>query len=205
MRSFWNEPFLWIHLAGLAAVPIALEVVLLGLSIGDPMLPVWLELLLVATVGIVPVVWMQLTRPFYIFSVLILALKPEKLTVPQLRFLNLFKTKTNKLVTIAGAVLMVWVLWQIYKFAPVATGVAPLSPGWHLAGLFGAAVAFLVSNLFLQVPLSVAQVLFTSESEFAATEPYSIEKIPQEFTVPGFKVNRILPLEGEEIQATEKK
>lgn len=194
MRSFWNEPFLWIHLAGLAALPLALEFVLLGLSIGDPMLPVWLELLLVATIGIVPVVWMQLTRPFDIFSVLILALKPEKLTVPQRRLLNLFKTKTNKLLTIAAAVFMVWVLWQIYKIAPLAAAVAPLSPGWHLAGLLGAAVVFLVSNLFLQVPLSVAQVLLTSESEFAATEPYSLEKIPQDFTIPGIKVNKILPI-----------
>lgn len=197
MRSFWNEPFLWIHFAGLAALPLSLEFVWLGLSVGDPMLPVWLEVLLVAAVGIVPVVWMQLTRPFDIFSILILALKPDKLTVEQRRLLNLFKTKTNKLLTIAAAVFMVWVLWQIYKMAPVATAVAPLSSGWHLAGLFGAAVVFLVSNLFLQVPLSVAQVLLTSEAEFAATEPYSLEKIPQDFTIPGIKVNQILPIAAE--------
>ena len=198
MRSFWNEPFLWIHFAGLAALPLSLELVWLALSVGDPMLPVWLELLLVAAVGIVPVVWMQLTRPFDIFSVLILAIKPEKLTIEQLRLLHLFKTKTSKVISIAAAFFMFWVLWQIYKMAPVAAAVAPLSPGWHMAGLLGAAVVFLVSNLFLQVPLSVAQVLLTSESEFAATEPYSLEKIPQDFTIPGIKVNKILPIALEE-------
>lgn len=80
MRFFWNEPFLWIHLTGLAAVPITLELVWLGLAVGAPLLPVWLELLLVAVIGIVPVVGMQLTRPFDVFSLLIFAIAPAHLT-----------------------------------------------------------------------------------------------------------------------------
>jgi hypothetical protein len=120
MRSFWTEPFLWIHLAGIAALPLALELVWLGLAVGDPILPVWLELLLLAAVGILPVLWMQLTRPFDIFSLLVLAMKPEQLTQQQRRILSLFKTKANPLLTIAGAVFMLWVLWQIYRVAPVA-------------------------------------------------------------------------------------
>ena len=194
MRSFWTEPFLWIHLAGIAALPLALELVWLGLAVGDPILPVWLELLLLAAVGILPVLWMQLTRPFDIFSILILAMKPEQLTQEQRRLLSLFKTKTNSVVTIAAAVFMLWVLWQIYRVAPVAATVAPLAPRWRIVGLLWAGLAFLVSNLFLQVPLSVAQVLLTSESEFAATEPYPVEKTPQDFTIPGVRVNQILPL-----------
>jgi len=51
MRSFWTEPFLWIHLAGIAALPLALELVWLGLAVGDPILPVWLELVLVIATG----------------------------------------------------------------------------------------------------------------------------------------------------------
>jgi hypothetical protein len=78
--------------------------------------------------------------------------------------------------------------------APVAATVAPLAPRWRIVGLLWAGLAFLVSNLFLQVPLSVAQVLLTSESEFAATEPYPVEKMPQDFTIPGVRVNQILPL-----------
>ncbi len=194
MRSFWTEPFLWIHLAGIAALPLALELVWLGLAVGDPILPIWLELLLLATVGILPVLWMQLTRPFDIFSILILAMKPEQLTQEQRRLLSLFKTKTNSVVTIAAAVFMLWVLWQIYRVAPIAATVAPFAPRWRILGLLWAGLAFLVSNLFLQVPLSVAQVLLTSESEFAATEPYPVEKMPQDFTIPGVRVNQILPL-----------
>ncbi len=194
MRSFWAEPFLWIHLAGLAALPLTLELVWLGLAVGDPVLPVWLELILVAGVGIVPVLWMQLTRPFDIFSILVLAMKPERLTQEQRRLLSLFKTKTNPLLTIAATVFLLWVLWQIYRVAPIAAAVVPLPPGWRVVGLLAAGLGFLASNLFLQVPLSVALVLLSSEAEFAATEPYPIEKIPQSFTVPGVQVNQILPV-----------
>ena len=202
MRSFWTEPFLWIHLAGLAALPLCLELVWLGLAVGDPILPVWLEFLLVAAIGIVPVLWMQLTRPFDIFSLLVLAMKPEQLAEQQRRILSLFKTKTNPLLTIVGAVFMLWVLWQIYRVAPVAAAIAPLAPGWRLAGLLGASLAFLASNLFLQVPLSVAQVLLTSESEFSSTEPYPVEKTLQDFTLPGVRVNQILPIRVTESAVT---
>ncbi len=202
MRSFWTEPFLWIHLTGLAALPITLELVWLGLAVGDPLLPVWLEILFVAALGIVPVLWMQLTRPFDIFSLLVLALKPDQLTEQQRRLLSLFKLKTNPVLTIAGSVFMIWILWQIYRVAPMAATVAPFAPGWRIAGLLWAGLAFLLSNLFLQVPLSVAQVLLTGESEFAATEPYSVEKISQDFTLPGVRVNKILPLAATESAMT---
>ena len=55
-------------------------------------------------------------------------------------------------------------------------------------------VALLASNLFLQVPLAVAQVLLTRDSEFATTEPYPVENVHQDFTMPGIKVNQILPV-----------
>ncbi len=202
MRSFWTEPFLWIHLTGIAALPLTLEFVWIGLAVGDPILPIWLELLLVAAIGIGPVLWMQLTRPFDIFSLLILAMKPEQLTDEQRRILSLFKTKTNSVLTITAAVFMLWVLWQIYRVAPVAAAVVPLAPGWRFAGLIGAGLAFLASNLFFQVPLSVAQVLLTSEAEWAATVPYASEKVPQDFTLPGVRVNKILPLEAAESTST---
>ncbi len=198
MRSFWTEPFLWIHLAGLAALPLTLEVVWLGLAIGTPLLPAWFEFLLVAVVGIAPVLWMQLTRPFDIFSILVVAMKPEQLTQAQRKILRLLRTKTNPVVAIAGAILLVVILWQIYRVAPVATPVAPLPPQWHLIGLLGASIAFLASHLFLQVPLSVAQVLFASESDFAATEPYPVENVSKDFTIPGVRVNKILPLSASE-------
>ncbi|HEY9604261.1 MAG TPA: low-complexity tail membrane protein [Allocoleopsis sp.] len=196
MRSFWTEPFLWIHLAGLAALPITLELVWLGLAVGDPVLPVWLEFFFVGAIGVIPVLWMQLTRPFDIFSILVIALNPAQLTEQQRRLLQLFKTKTNRAFTLAGGIFMLWLLWQIYRVAPIASAVSPLGSGWRLVGLLGAAFAFLASNLFLQVPLAVAQVLLTRDSEFAATAPYPVENVHQDFTMPGFQVNQILPIKS---------
>lgn len=193
MRSFWSEPFLWIHLAGLAAVPLCLELCWLGLAVGYPVFPVWLEFVLVAGIGIAPVLLMQLTRPFYIFSILAVAMKPEQLTPQQCSILSLFKTPINRLLAGFVAVFMLWVLWQIYQVAPVAAAVAPFPSTWRLAGLLLAGVGFFASNLFLQVPVSVLAVLLTSEVAFAGTEPYPLEKIPQEFSIPGLRVNQILP------------
>jgi hypothetical protein len=193
MRSSWSEPFLWIHLAGLAAVPLLLGLCWLCLAIGDPQFPIWVEFLLVAGIGIAPILWMQLTRPFYIFSILVLALKPNQLTSDQQRLLSLFKTPLHQWLASFGAILMLAVLWQIYQVAPVATIVGfPLTS--RLLGLFLAGLAFLASNLFLQVSLSVLLVLLTSEAKLAVTEPFPVVRIFQDFTVPGWQVNQILPI-----------
>ncbi len=200
MRSSWSEPFLWIHLAGLAVVPLLLLLCWLCLAVGDPQFPVWVEFLLVAGIGITPILWMQLTRPFYIFSILVLALKPNQLTSEQQRLLSLFKTPIHQWLASAGAILMLGVLWQIYQLAPVATIVGfPLTS--QLLGLLLAGLAFLASNLFLQVPLSVLLVLLTSEAKLAVTEPFPLVKIFQDFTVPGWQVNRILPIADKKLTA----
>ena len=193
MRSFWSEPFLWIHLSGIAVVPLCLVVCLLGLASGEPLLPVWMEIFLVAAVGIVPVLWMQLMRPFNIFSVLIFALKPEQLTSQQTQILSLFKKTGNKVLAVVGAILLGWVLWQLYSLAPNVAAIARFAPQSRGAGLLQAAIAFLLSNLFLQVPLSVCGVLVTSDSTFSETEAYPREKIHQDFITPGFQVNSIWP------------
>ncbi|MEQ8962842.1 MAG: low-complexity tail membrane protein, partial [Coleofasciculus sp. C2-GNP5-27] len=70
-------------------------------------------------------------------------------------------------------------------------------------GLVVAGLGFLASHLFLQVPLSVVQVLFTSEAEWAGTQPYPVEKIPEKFTVPGFRVKQILPAIAPESSSVE--
>lgn len=194
MRSFWSEPFLWIHLAGLAGVPILLGLCWLGLAVGEPLAPVWLELFLIAVVGIAPVLWMQLFRPFNIFSILLVALKPEQLTTEQRKILSLFKTPQEQLLAVLAPIFLVAILRQIYVAAPIAAPVAPFPPEWRLAGLLLAAAGFLFSNLFLQVPVSVLRVLITSESAFAATEAYPLEQIHQDFTTPGLQVNQIWPL-----------
>ncbi|MEG4427111.1 MULTISPECIES: low-complexity tail membrane protein [unclassified Microcoleus] len=193
MRSFWSDPFLWIHLSGAAALPIFLGVCLLGLAVGSPLLPVWLEIFLVAVAGIVPVLWMQWFRPFYIFSILVVAVKPQNLTSVQQRLLTRFKTKLNQGIALFVAVLLAVILWQLYRLAPLAATVAPFPPSWRWAGLLLAVAAFLASNLFLQVSASVMAVLLTPESEFAATQPHVLEKIRQDFTIAPWQVDRLLP------------
>ncbi|MBC7823386.1 MAG: low-complexity tail membrane protein [Candidatus Parcubacteria bacterium] len=193
MRAFWSDPYLWVHAAGLAALPLCLLVCLLGLAVGDPLLPVWLELGLIAAVGIAPIVWMQWQKPFYIFSLVAIALKPAQLTDDQRRILTLFKTRRSPIWIGLGTLLLLVMLRQIYYVAPISAEVTPFALGLRGLGLVVAAIAFLASNLFLQVPLSVIRVLLTSEQAFAATEPFAVEQIPQAFSVLGLRVNQILP------------
>lgn len=197
MYSFRSEPILWIHVAGLAAVPIFLELCLLGLAVGTPLLPVWVELFLIATIGVVPVLWMQLNRPFYVFAVLAIALKQEQLTKQQRQILSLINTRLNRILAVLSALFLIGVLWRLYYVAPLAATVAPFSSEWRGLGLLIAGLAFLASNLFLQIPVSVARVFVTSDAEFAATQPYPVEKIMPDFTILGLQVNQILPLLGD--------
>lgn len=193
MRSFWSERFLWIHLAGLAVLPISLELCVLGLAVSDLILPVWLELLLVGSIGIIPALWMQWQQPFDIFSLLAIVVKPNQLTLDQRRMLSLLKTKETRIAAVLVAILSIGILWQLYRVAPIAAEVAPSLPGGRFAGLIIAGLAFAAANLFLQVPVSILRVLLTSDAKLATTEPYPVEKIKQDFTLVGFQVNQILP------------
>jgi hypothetical protein len=193
MRSYWSDPYLWIHLAGLAAVPLFLEVVAIGFAVGDPILPVWLELLLVSAIGIAPILWMQWQKPFYIFSLIGVALKPEQLTEDQRRLLTLFKSERNRILAAIVPVVLVFVLYQVYRVAAIAAPVAPLPSAWRLLGLLLAAVAFLGCNLFTQVPVSVASVMLHSEGSFAAAPPFLQPQIRQSFSLFGLPVNQIVP------------
>ena len=193
MRSFRSEPILWIHVAGLATLPIFLLLCLLFLSVGEPLLPVWMELLLVAATGLIPLLWMQLRRPFYIFAILGIALKPENLTEQQRKILCLINTKLNRVLALLSAILSIFVLWQLYQAAPLVVNITSQLPQWRILGLALAALTFLASNLFLQIPVSVARVLVTNDTEFAAIEPLPLEQINQDFTILGVRVNKILP------------
>lgn len=193
MSSFRSEPILWIHVAGLATLPIFLPLCLLFLAVGDRFLPTWLELFVVAAIGVIPLLWMQLRRPFYIFALLGVALKPETLSEPQRKILCLVNTKFNRLLALLGAVLSVLILLLLYQATPLVANIARFLPQWRSLALLLAGLFFLASNLFLQIPLSVARVLVTRETEFAAIEPLSLEKIKQDFTILGVRVNQILP------------
>ncbi len=173
--------------------PLFLELCLIGFSIGDPFLPAWLELLLVAAVGIAPILWMQWQKPFYIFSLIAVALKPEQLTEDQRRLLTLFKSQRNRLLAVLVPIVLAFALSKIYGVAPIATAVIQFPIEWRGAGLLLAAIAFLGSNLFAQVPASVLSVMLTGEPTFASTSPYPEKLIGQDFSLLGLKINQILP------------
>jgi hypothetical protein len=191
MKTFWRDPYLWIHAAGVAAVPLWLLVCLLGIAAGDPVVPSWLELIVVALVGIGPIVWMQWEKPFCIYSLLAVTLKPEKLTDDQRRILTLFKQRRNPLFIGLGAGIAFLLLKQMFDLSAIAQTVSPI--GNHTFGLLIAMVAFLLTNLFLQVPLSVLQVLLTPQEGFNAAQPQEVGQIMQGFFEPGMKVDQILP------------
>jgi hypothetical protein len=193
MSSFRSEPFLWLHLAGIAAFPLLLQIAWLGLAVGDPLPGYWLELIFLLGVAIAPIVWMQWQKPFDIFSLLIVALRPDLLTPEQLKILSLFKRPKHRFITILGTLLMVFVLWQLYQLAPIATPAAAFLPEWRILGLLIAGFSLLAAHLFLQVPLSVLGVLLTSNEQWEKTEPMLVQNISQSFTLLGIRVRKILP------------
>ena len=185
-----DEPFVWIHLAGIALFPASIELTLIGLGIGDSF-PYFIELPLLAAIAILPILLMQLTRPFDIFSVLIFSLKPESLTDQQRQILSFFKTLKHKATSVIAAIFMLLVLWSIYRLSPLAIGIVAFLPQWRILGLAIAATSYFFSNLFLQVPLSVL-LLTLKKTKLTHLEPYLLEKIGRDFTVPGVKVSKIL-------------
>ncbi|MEN9869532.1 MAG: hypothetical protein RLZZ171_515 [Cyanobacteriota bacterium] len=186
-----SEPFLWIHFGGIIVFPLMLGIAVIGLRVGDRY-SYLIELPWLIAIAILPVSLMQLYRPFNIFSVLFVALQPKFLTQKQKKILALFKRKQQKVISAIATGLMLFSLWLLYNFSPVI-GLASLLPQQRILGLAIASIAFLGSNLFLQIPLSAFQVLSTSESEFAQIEQCSLEEIKSNFTTAGIKVSK-LPL-----------
>ena len=186
-----TEPFLWIHLTGIALFPALVGLTLIGLAVGDSFSYV-VELPLLGAIAILPVLLMQLIRPFDIFSVLIFSLKPECLSDEQRQILSLFKTFKQQLTSITSALLMLVILWLLYHLSPLAIGITNFLPQWRMIGLAIASLSFLLASLFVQVPLSVLLVLTTKESKLSDIQPYSVAEIEHNFTVPGIKVSKIL-------------
>ncbi len=191
MRKHWQEPFLWIHAAGILAFPLWIGLTLIGLATGDPLLPVGVEQAGVAVVGIGPVFAMQWRKPFNIFSLLVASVPPEDLTPEQRRILAAFLSPEQKVLTVLAAILMLEVGERLYDFAPLF---APLTSGngTRIAGLAIAALGFWGANLFLQIPIAVARVLLLSEPELAQIEPIPTEEIERQFSVIGNRHSQLL-------------
>lgn len=191
--NFRLEPYLWLHLAGLAVLPVWLLLVWLGIAAGDPFISASFEVFLLILIGIAPLVWMQWTRPFYFYSLLLLSLPANVLTTDQRKILGLLKGWRTRILSLVAAVGMVVLLWQLYRVAPLAATASPISPRWHIVGFGLAAIAFFLSNLFIQVPASIIGILLTTPTQYQNTESIPPEQIRQNFTVVGFPVRQILP------------
>jgi hypothetical protein len=200
MPSFRLDPYLWLHLTGIAAVPLFLGVCLLGLAISNPVLPVALEFALVALPGLLLVLWMQFYRPFYIYSLLAIATHPQQLSSQKRQILDRFLARKRRglvgfLPPLLVALFGCWILWQIYFWGPIASSAVDWMPQWRALGLLIAAIAFFLANLFTQVPLSVLEVLLTPANKFTTTSPLSVEDIPTNFTIIGWQLQRgVLPV-----------
>lgn len=192
MATHRYDPYLWVHLAGIATVPLWLAISMLGLAVGSPQWP-GLELALLAGLGVLPALWMQLGRPFYIFSLLALTLKPTALSDDQRRMLTLFQQWWVRSLAVVSPVLLVWLLWEIYPRAVVASDITPFASLGHFGGLAVAAGSFAMANLFFQVPISVLAVMATSDKRFKRTVPYPLDEVNANFTQVGIPLNRLLP------------
>ena len=197
-----SELFLWIHLGGIIIFPLLLAITLIGLAVGERY-SYLLELPLITASSILPILLMQLYRPFNIFSVLFVALKAESLTNNQKKILALFQRKGQKIANIIAAILMSLSLWLLYYFSPMVADLAHWLPQQRILGLAIAIVAFFGSNLFLQIPLNALQVLLANELTFAQVEQCTSDEIEHDFTSPGIKVSQMLWLDPSNIE-TEK-
>ena len=188
-----RDPYLWIHLAGLATVPLWLDIGLAGLAVGDPVVAPGVELLTLGLVGTLPILWMQLQRPFYIFSVPGLALRPDQLSVERRRLLSLQRTLLSRLLVICSAIALLLGLYWLYQLAPIAADMTPFAAKSRPTGWAIAAIAFLCANLFVQVPATVIPLLLTSPTTRQTTEPFESTAILEKFMVIGLRLERILP------------
>lgn len=191
MTNTRSEPFLWIHVGGIIMFPLMFGVASIGLAVGDRY-SYFIELPWLIAIAILPVLLMQLYRPFNIFSVLFFALPPKFLSVKQRKILALFKRKQQKVVNAIATGLMLFNLWLLYNFSPATTGIANLLPQQRILGLAIASIAFLGSNLFVQIPLNAFQVLLTNELELAQIKQCTLKEIASDFTTPGIKIDKIL-------------
>jgi hypothetical protein len=192
MRSVRSDSFLWVHGAGLAAVPLLLELCWLGLAAGDPLLPWGLDWLPVAIAGAVPVLAVQWGRPFYPFAIAGLTLRPAALAEVRLRILQRWRAWPIKAIAAVGAIALVGTLGFLYRWAAIASDVTPFGPRWQ--GLLVAAIAFLVANLLAQMGLASLWVALTPTATLAQLEPVAADTIDATFTRLGVPLSRLLPL-----------
>lgn len=194
LMQLQQNRYLWVHLAGLAAVPLLLDVCLAGLASAGPAFNYptagGFQFWAIALLGIIPTLWMQLAKPFYIFSLPPLALNPNELTEDQRRCLRLLKTLQMKLLAVLTAGLSGWLLWWIYGRSLQITPV--MTPA---AGLISAAAAFFFVCAFLQISVGAGRSILVGSDTLKRVVPVEASAIAANFLILGLRVKKILPTE----------
>ena len=192
MFKVQQNRYLWVHLVGLAAVPLLLDICLAGLaSAGSAFqLPAafGLQFWLVAIVCIVPPAVMQIQRPFYIYSLPPLAVKPSSLSEDDRRCLTVLKSWQIKALAGLTAAFSLWLLARLYdKLPQVLPAMEPK------VGLISAIAAFFFACLFLQISASVVRSLLIGQDTLQRVKPFEISEIAANFSILGLRVRRLLP------------
>jgi hypothetical protein len=192
-----TEPFLLIHIALLAAVPLAIVLCMMGLAVGDPVLPGWLEMIILGLPPIALTIWVQWQNPLYPFSLWVLAKPAKELSDNQRRVLSVLRRRINgwytgAWVAVVTGVFLYVIFRQIYLTAPLAADIAPFPPVLRLLGILWAEVFFLISNLLLQMGAAAARVMLVPPSEFNSIKPYDSDRISKDFTIVGMRSPQLL-------------
>ncbi len=187
------DPYLWLHLVGLALLPLTLALVAIALAWGIPLPFSVLELVVIVLVGGLPVWVLQILRPWQPFGFLIFQIPPERMDERQKQILRLIQGTRQPLLNAVGAVAMVILLWQIAHYSPLATGVSEGFLHWRIVGLGLAIVGFFLSNVLLQMSLTLLPTLFLSESTVTAIDPHPNVSIRRDFACWGIPMGQIFP------------
>lgn len=193
MIEVQRNRYLWIHAAGLAAVPLLLDICLAGLastgSAFDYPVAFGVQFWAIALIAITPPLGMQLAKPFYSFSLPPLALRPTELSDDQRRYLQVLKTLQVKILAGLTAGFSLWILKMLYAELP---RIKPLmmTPS---AGLITAAASFLLACALLQISMSAGRSLLIGPSTLKRVTPYETEAIARDFLILGLPVAKLLP------------
>jgi hypothetical protein len=186
-----SEPFLWFHIALLAAVPLTFILGMLGLGVGDPVLPEWFEILVIGLPPIALPIILQWSKPLSPFSLWLYA-KPLELTDDnERRILAVVKNFNTVPIAIAIGVLADAIFYQMYVNAPLVADILPLPDGLRILGIIWALAFFLISNLLLQAGAVAIRVLLLSEADLDKLTPLPLENI-NTFTSLGKRSPRLL-------------
>jgi hypothetical protein len=187
------DPYLWLHVTGLALLPLSLALVAIALAWGTPLPFAVGELVLVVLLGGVPVWALQILRPWNPFSFLFFQIPPERMDERQKQILRLIQGTRKPLLNILGAVVMVVLLWQIAHYAPLASSVSAGFWQWRVIGLVLAIAGFLLSNILLQIPLTLLPTLLLSEKTVSEIEPHPNVSIRRDFACWGIPMGQLFP------------